>query len=157
MRIGLNSGPAVVGNMGSARRFDYTAMGDTINLASRLEGACKLYGVQVLAGEETYAKVSDEMAARLVDRVRVVGKKLPVSIYEIVGRREALGSAVTEKLAVFERARQAFLRREWDAAAALFSSLEGDGPAAVYIERCRLFQGSPPPGDWDGVFDLKQK
>ncbi len=156
MRVGLNSGPAVVGNMGSARRFDYTAMGDTVNLASRLEGACKLYGVQVLAGEETYAKVSDEMAARLVDRVRVVGKKLPVSIYEIVGRREALGSAVTEKIAVFERARQAFLRREWDAAATLFSSLEGDGAAAVYIERCRLFRESPP-GDWDGVFDLKQK
>ena len=157
MRVGLNSGPAVVGNMGSTRRFDYTAMGDTINLASRLEGACKVYGVPVLAGEETCARVKDEMAVRLVDRVRVVGKKLPVSIYEIAGRREALGAAEAEKLAVFERARQAFLRREWDAAAALFSSIEGDGPAAVYVERCRLFKESPPPGGWDGVFDLKQK
>jgi adenylate cyclase len=157
MRVGLNSGPAVVGNMGSARRFDYTAMGDTINVASRLEGACKIYGVPVLAGEETYARVKDEIAARLVDRVRVVGKKLPVSIYEIAGRQDAPGAAAAEKLAVFERARQAFLRRDWDAAAALFSVLEGDGPAAVYVERCRLFKETPPPGDWDGVFDLKQK
>ncbi len=157
MRVGLNSGPAVVGNMGSARRFDYTAMGDAINLASRLEGACKIYGVPVLAGEETYAKVKDVLAARLVDRVRVVGKKLPVSIYEIAGRRDALAAPEADKLAVFERARRAFLARDWEAAAALFLSLEGDGPAAVYVERCRLFRDSPPPPDWDGVFDLKRK
>ena len=157
MRVGLNSGPAVVGNMGSARRFDYTAMGDTINLASRLEGACKLYGVRVLAGEETQAAVKDEMATRLVDRVRVVGKTLPVSIFEIAGRRDALGAAEAEKLAVFERARQAFLRREWAAAASLFESLTGDGPAAIYLERCRVFSDSPPPADWDGVFDLRHK
>jgi adenylate cyclase len=157
MRVGLNSGPAVVGNMGSTRRFDYTAMGDTVNLAARLEGACKIYGVPVLAGEETYVRVKDEMAARLVDKVRVVGKELPVSVYEVAGRREALGAAGAEKLAVFEQARQAFLRRDWDGAAGLFSSLEGDGPAAVYIERCRQFKESPPPADWDGVFDLKQK
>ncbi len=157
MRVGLNSGPAVVGNMGSTQRFDYTAMGDTINLAARLEGACKLYGVEVLAGEGTFALVKDEMAARLVDRVRVVGKSQPVSVYEIAGRRDALSMADAERLALFERARRAFLNRAWDEAAGLFVSLEGDGPAALYVERCRQLKESPPPPGWDGVFDLKQK
>jgi adenylate cyclase len=157
MRVGLNSGPAVVGNMGSARRFDYTAMGDTINLAARLEGACKIYGVAVLAGEETYERVREEAAARLIDRVRVVGKRQPVSIYEIAGLRDGLAADRVRLLESFERARAAFLRREWDAAAALFGSLADDRPSAVYLERCRLFRETPPPADWDGVFDLKQK
>jgi adenylate cyclase len=157
MRIGLNSGPAVVGNMGSSRRFDYTAMGDTVNLASRLEGACKLYAVSLLIGEETYARVNGEMAARLVDRVRVIGRQRPVSVFEPVAEKGRLDAASAEKLALFERARRAFEMRDWDAAAAAFSSLEGDGPARLYLERCRLFKESPPPAGWDGVFDLKQK
>jgi adenylate cyclase len=157
MRIGLNSGQAVVGNMGSSQRFDYTAMGDTINLASRLEGACKLYGVSVLIGEETYARVNGEMAARLVDRVRVVGRQRPVSVFELVGEKNRLEPAAAEKLEKFERGRRAFEMREWGAAAALFSSLEGDGAARLFLERCRIFKESPPPAGWDGVFDLKQK
>jgi adenylate cyclase len=157
MRIGLNSGPAVVGNMGSSRRFDYTAMGDTVNLASRLEGACKLYGVPILIGEETHAKVKGDMAARLVDRVRVVGKKLSVSIYEVIGEESGLAALDAEKLQKFERARAAFERREWAEAAQAFAAIEGDGPAALYLDRCRILKESPPPADWDGVFDLKQK
>jgi adenylate cyclase len=157
MRVGLNSGTAVVGNMGSSRRFDYTAMGDTVNLASRLEGACKLYGVSVLIGDETYARVNGEMAARLVDRVRVVGRQRPVSVLELVGEKGRLEAASAEKLELFERARRAFEMREWDAAADAFSRLEGDGAARLYLERCRLFKESPPPAGWDGVFDLKQK
>jgi len=157
MRIGLNSGPAVVGNMGSSRRFDYTAMSDTVNLASRLEGACKLYGVPILIGEQTYARVRDVMAARLIDRIRVVGRRQPVSVYEVIGDRVGLDASAAGKLESFERARRAFEARAWEAAAESFAALEGDGASRLYIERCRLFAESPPPADWDGVFDLKQK
>jgi adenylate cyclase len=157
MRIGLNSGSAVVGNMGSRRRFDYTAMGDTVNLASRLEGAGKLYRVSILAGEETYSGIKDAVVAREVDTIRVVGKKKPVSVYEIIGEKGRVGEAEIERLRIFARAQEAYRRREWEAAAALFTGLEGDPLAELYLARCREFTKSPPPTDWDGVFDLKHK
>jgi adenylate cyclase len=157
MRIGLNSGPAVVGNMGSSRRFDYTAMGDTVNLASRLEGAAKLFRVTILAGDETHARVREAIVAREVDTIRVVGKARPVSVYEVIGERGGVAAEETEKLSHFERAREAYKRRDWDGAAELFARLEGDGAAEMYVARCRELKASPPPADWDGIFELKHK
>jgi len=157
MRIGLNSGPAVVGNMGSSRRFDYTAMGDTINLAARLEGACKLYGIRTLVGEETYRRVQVEIAGREVDVIRVVGKTKPVAVYEILAEKAALTAEETSKLGLYGEARDAYKRREWDKAAAYFANLEGDPLAAVYKERCLALKQSPPAEDWDGAFTLKTK
>jgi adenylate cyclase len=157
MRIGLNSGAAVVGNMGSRRRFDYTAMGDTVNLASRLEGAGKLYKASILAGEETCVGIRDELVVREVDTIRVVGKKKPVAVSEIIGEKGRVGEARMERLRIFARAQEAYKKREWEAAAALFAGLEGDPLAELYLARCREFGQAPPPPDWDGVFELKLK
>ncbi len=157
MRIGLNSGPAVVGNMGSRRRFDYTAMGDTVNLASRLEGAGKLYKVSILAGEDTCSGIKDAVVAREIDTIRVVGKKRPVAVFEIIGEVGRVAESDMERLGIFARAKEAYRRRAWEAAAALFAGLKGDPVANLYLERCKEFGQSPPPVDWDGVFDLVHK
>lgn len=156
-RIGLNSGPAVVGNMGSGRRFDYTAMGDTINLAARLEGACKTYGVPILAGEKTLEMVREKILAREIDRVRVVGKKLPVRIFEPIGEFGKAAAADADKAILFQRGLELYRDRQWDGAMQIFGSLAGDAAAGVYAARCRDYRDAPPPEDWDGVADLKTK
>ncbi len=157
MRIGLNSGPVVVGNMGSMRRFDYTAMGDTMNLASRLEGAGKIYKTSVLVGEETEALAREAMVFREVDLIRVVGKKKPVRVFELAGEKDATSAETLERIALFHRGLAAYRARDWRAALGIFKSLEGDAPAALYAGRSEAFLASPPPEDWDGVFELKHK
>lgn len=157
MRIGLNSGPAVVGNMGSSRRFDYTAIGDTVNLASRLEGACKQYQVPILVGEATFARVKEDIMTREIDSIRVVGKKKPVSVYEIIGEKGEVEETEVQRRRIFEEARDAYRRRDWETASVLFDKLDDDPLAKVYVTRCQSLRQSPPPEDWDGVFELKQK
>jgi adenylate cyclase len=157
MRIGVNSGPAVVGNMGSERRFDYTAMGDTMNLASRLEGAGKVYGVSTLVGEETERRVRDEILAREVDVIRVVGKKQPIRVFELLGEKGTVPAEELEKAARFGRALETYRAQRFSEAAAMFEVIAGDPVAAVYAGRARQSAASPPPGDWDGVFELGNK
>jgi adenylate cyclase len=157
MRIGVNSGPAVVGNMGSERRFDYTAMGDTMNLASRLEGAGKVYGVSTLVGEETERRVRDEILAREVDVIRVVGKKQPIRVFELLGEKGAVPAEEMEKADRFGRALETYRARRFSEAAAMFEALAGDPVAAVYAGRARQSAASPPPEDWDGVYELNKK
>ncbi len=157
MRVGLNSGPAVVGNMGSERRFDYTAMGDTMNLASRLEGAGKVYGVSILASEETERRVRQEILAREVDLIRVVGKAQPVRIYELIGERAMLPAGEAEKVLRFGQAVAAYRARRFTEAEASFASMAGDPVAALYAERARRAAAGPPPADWDGVHVLDRK
>ena len=157
MRVGINSGPAVVGNMGSERRFDYTAMGDTMNLASRLEGAGKVYGVSTLVGEETERRVRDEILAREVDVIRVVGKKQPIRVFELLGEKGAVPAEEMEKAARFGRALETYRAQRFSEAAAMFEALAGDPVAAVYAGRARQSAASPPPSDWDGVYELDKK
>ncbi len=157
MRIGINSGPAVVGNMGSSRRFDYTAMGDTINLAARLESACKQYQVSILAGENTYGKLKDTLAAREADVIRVVGKQVPVRIFQIIGEKGKMTPLQLEKIGIFHQGLEAYRARDWDRAIALFGGLTEDPLAAIYIDRCRNFKSDPPPKQWDTVYSLKVK
>ncbi len=156
-RIGIHSGPAVVGNMGSRKRFDYTAMGDTMNLASRLEGACKQYGLFLLIGEETHESVKDVLLAREIDMIRVVGKARPVRVFEPIAEWGTASPEETEKVAMFERGLKAYRERDWDGAEAAFRRLPGDPPAGIYLARCAAFRGTPPADDWDGVFELKVK
>ncbi|OGD25922.1 MAG: hypothetical protein A2V57_09185 [Candidatus Aminicenantes bacterium RBG_19FT_COMBO_65_30] len=157
MRVGVNSGPAVVGNMGSERRFDYTAMGDTMNLASRLEGAGKLYGVSILVGEETERRVHAEILAREVDVIRVVGKNQPVRIFEPIGEKDSVPAEETEKAVRFGRALETYRARRFAEAETAFASLAGDPVAALYAARSRQAAASPPPADWDGVHALDRK
>jgi len=157
MRVGLNSGPAVVGNMGSERRFDYTAMGDTMNLASRLEGAGKLYGVSILIGEETERRVRDAILAREVDIIRVVGKKQPVRIFELIGEKDEVPAGEVEKAARFGRALETYRAQRFSEAEAAFASLAGDPVAALYAARSRQAAVSPPAADWDGIHELDRK
>jgi len=157
MRIGINSGPAVVGNMGSQRRFDYTAMGDTINLASRLEGAGKQYRVSILIGEFTYDLAKESVVAREVDIIRVVGKEKPVRVYELIGEKGQVADDDLERINSFHEALKLYRDQKWDGALNLFQRYEDDTLAGMYIERTKLLKDNPPGADWTGVFDLTKK
>jgi len=157
MRIGINSGPAVVGNMGSHSRFDYTAMGDTVNLASRLEGACKHYGLPILVGESTFSMVKEDILAREVDLIRVVGKSKPERIYQPIGKNNEVTPDGIEKITDFHKALQFYRKKQWDEALPLFESFEKDRVAQIYVDRTLRLKKSPPPEDWSGVHELKEK
>lgn len=179
MRIGVNSGEIVVGNMGSAMRMNYTMMGDPVNLSARLEAAGKQYGVYTMVSEYTLEsefidengekkKVRDMAEARMIDNITVVGKSEPVKVYEVCAMKGGLSDQEKELFKVFDEGMQHYLKMEWDEAIAKFKeSLKieriPDGkttPSEVYIQRCETFKENPPvaPGEkWDGVFRLIKK
>ena len=158
-RMGLHSGPVVAGNIGSTELFNFTAIGDTVNLASRLEGVNKVYGTGILLSDSTYQRVAAEMLAREVDLVRVKGRGQPVAIYELLGPLQE--GAIIEWLEIFRAGREAYLRRDWEEAVKNFQAVlrlkPEDGPAQVFLHRCREFQHQPPPPDWQGVHVLESK
>jgi len=160
-RVGINTGEMVVGNMGTLQKMDYTIMGNSVNLAARLEGVNKQYGTWILLSEQTRKAAGESFAARQLDRVRVVGIHQPVRLFELIDETEHLDSNTREGLDAFHAALELFEERNWEEAEKLFRAvtklLPGDGPSTFYIERCRKFVSTPPAENWDGVFNLTLK
>lgn len=165
--IGLNTGVASVGNMGSALRYGYTALGDAVNLSSRLEGLNKEYGTHILVNETTYAEVkNDGFLFRELDLIRVKGKLQPVILYELIGRKGEIsvyGEAeeLRVRMELFERARELYRKRQWEPAQKTFQDIldkwPDDGPSRTYWKRCQEYLFEEPPMGWDGVFTMTHK
>lgn len=161
-RTGVNSGLMLVGNLGSRYRFAYGVLGDQVNLGSRLEGLNKMYKTEIIIGENTANDLDGAFLLRELDRVRVKGKKKPVRIYELLEHASTgLPREKEEAYASYAGAMQAYWQRRWSDATDLFgrcsSLLPADGPAAVMAERCRVYEKTPPPEEWDGVFEHLNK
>jgi adenylate cyclase len=173
-RIGLNTGPAVVGNMGSHTRFSYTMMSDDVNIAARMESGAKAWGVYTMCTEATRSECEKVEAGRVLfralGRIVVKGRAAPVPIYELVTLSENATDANRECISVFEQGLARYYARDWDGAVALFrrsETLEVNGPgrttgaktnpSLVYLDIVAAYRIEPPPADWDGVYHMKEK
>jgi adenylate cyclase len=161
-RTGINSGRMLVGNVGSKYRFSYGALGDQVNLGSRLEGLNKIYGTEILIGENTARMVKDSFLLRELDRVRVKGKEIPVRLYELLGTASTVLPEKTQQAFDYYAAGlEAYRSQRWEDAIDLFEKgqklYSEDKSFQVMTLRCRIYQREPPKGEWDGVFRERRK
>jgi len=161
VRMGIASGEVTVGNIGSDTARGYTVIGDTVNLASRLEQANKFYGTRILVSAETQRLAGDTLAFREIDTLRVAGKQEPIRVYELLGLRADLAPGWEAGVAAFESGLKHYRDQAWDAAEAAFrqclQQVPEDPPSAVFLERIRTFRETPPTQDWEGAWVASSK
>jgi len=164
-RIGINTGLMITGNMGSSKRFNYTMMGDNVNLAARCESGAQFYGVDTMITESAKREAEsyqDDLVFRKLDQIVVKGKTQPVNVYELTGLKEHVPEKLLQRNHLFEEALAAYFNRDWETAISLFkraSELElfEHNPSKIFIQRCEEMRVDPPQKDWNGVFVMEQK
>jgi adenylate cyclase len=161
VRIGLATGPVLVGNIGSHERMNYTVMGDTVNLAARLEGLCKAYGVGILVAEATYTLARERVVGRPVDVVAVKGKAQGTKVYEMLALRADADEVTRRVEELSEQAFAAYVGRDFSVCAARLAEVlalrPGDKAAEVLLGRAEGYQKNPPPPEWSGVYVATEK
>ncbi|MBW2284195.1 MAG: adenylate/guanylate cyclase domain-containing protein [Deltaproteobacteria bacterium] len=162
IRLAVNSGPVLLGNLGSDYRFSYDVIGDHVNLSSRLEGIAGMYDVRVVVSEYTFDMVKNDFVFRYMDTVGVKGRKQPVAVHELVAEdQESLPEKLAAALRAYDQGLQCFFQRKWQEAIERFKAVinlnPDDGPSRVMMARCLTFLDEPPADDWDGVTRFTKK
>ncbi|MCB1146066.1 MAG: adenylate/guanylate cyclase domain-containing protein, partial [Leptospiraceae bacterium] len=162
VRIGLNYGPAKTGFMGTDALASYTMMGDTVNLAARLEAAAKDYGVNILVADSVHEQIGNQLLLRKLDKVRVKGKNEPVTLYELIGKADDFAQGRVDAVHEFELGISAYFKKDFSSAIKILEKIdtirgEKDKAAHMLIERCQTYLLEPPPENWDGVFTRTHK
>lgn len=161
IRIGVATGPVLIGNMGSNTVKNYTIMGDTVNLAARLESACREYGIRMLISDSTRQRTENDFLVREIDLIAVKGKDEPTRVFEPIVEMDASSPLLKQMTERFSAALAAYRAQEWDEAEngfkAVLAALPGDGPSRIFLERVSLLRATPPGGDWNGVWRFNRK
>ena len=152
------TGDVVIGNMGSDTRMNYTAMGNTMNLGSRIQGICKAYGTRILVSQSTVQAASEDLQFREIDTVQVKGKEHGEHVFELLGTTSEPDLS-TDACQAYAEALKLFRKREWQKAKAAFEDLAatGDAPSKVFAVRCEHYAANPPPDDWNGIYVMQTK